>query len=50
MEAGGLRKQMLNGTADRFDIPTIPYPSAHTFIISSSVENAFSKFHAPKEG
>lgn len=33
MEAGGLRKQMLNGTVDRFDIPTIPYPSAHTFII-----------------
>lgn len=33
MEAGGLRKQMLNGTVDRFDTPAIPYPSAHTFII-----------------
>lgn len=33
MEAGGLRKQTLNGTVDGFDIPTILYPSAHTFII-----------------
>lgn len=33
MEAAALRKKMLSGTVDRFDIPTFPYPSADTFII-----------------